>query len=144
MSAPTPPVDHNHRRRILIAYLRFVGILDLLALLAVGLPQAQMAAVHAQLGIGELPVAPIVGYLARTASMFYGLVGVMLLVAANDLDRYLETVRLLARCGLVAGLAILLIDVAEGLPWWWIALEGPCCSGLALIGLALLPPRRSE
>ncbi len=132
------------RRRWLRTYLTLVGILDVFALGAILLPRTQMAAVHATLGIGELPAAPIVGYLARTASLFYGMIGVILLIAARDLDRYLETVRLLARCGVAAGGVILLIDVAERLPWWWIALEGPCCSGIALVGLALLPPRSSE
>lgn len=142
MKVPLDPL--SARRRWLRTYLTLVGVLDAFALGAILLPQTQMAAVHATLGIGELPDAPIVGYLARTASLFYGMIGVILLIAARDLDRYLETVRLLARCGVAAGGVILLIDVAERLPWWWIALEGPCCSGIALVGLALLPPRSSE
>lgn len=92
-----------------------------------------MVAIHEHLEIGGLPAEPIVGYLARTASLFYGFCGVLLLYLANDVVRHRDVIRFLAGCGLIAGVLIVLIDVAEGMPFWWILLEGPCCSLLAAV-----------
>lgn len=126
--------DHDGRavfHRRLTWLLRVIGVLDLLAFLAVVMPRSMMVAVHEQLHIGGLPSEPIVGYLARTASMFYGFCGVLLLYVSNDVVRHRDVIRFLAICGTIAGGLILAIDVAEGLPLWWILLEGPCCGMLA-------------
>lgn len=121
--------------RVLTWLLRTIGVLDLLAFAAVVMPRSMMIAVHAQLQLGALPTEPIVGYLARTASMFYGFCGVLLLYLAADVVRHRDTIRFVAGCGMAAGVLIVLIDVAEGMPLWWIAMEGPCCGLLAaLIG----------
>ncbi len=113
--------------------LRAIGLLDLLAFVAVVMPRSLMAAVHEQLHLGTLPTDPIVGYLARTASMFYGFSGVLLLFLSNDVVRYREVIRFLALCGIIAGGLVLTIDLIEGLPLWWILLEGPCCAILAAL-----------
>lgn len=111
--------------------LRAIGVLDLLSFAAVVMPRSLMVTIHSQLGIGELPAEPIVGYLARTASMFYGFTGVLLLFLSTDVVRFRDVIRFVAVCGMVAGLIVLGVDLAEGMPVWWIALEGPCCGLLA-------------
>ncbi len=121
--------------------LRFIGILDFLAFVAVVMPQSMMISVHEQLHIGALPTEPIVGYLARTASMFYGFVGVLLLYLATDVVRHRDVIRFVAGCGMMAGLLVFAIDLAEGLPMWWILLEGPCCGLLAALVWWMTRPR---
>lgn len=111
--------------------LRAIGVLDLLSFAAVVMPRSLMVAIHSQLQIGVLPSEPIVGYLARTASMFYGFTGVLLLFLATDVVKFRDVIRFVAVCGMVAGLIVLGVDLAEGMPVWWIALEGPCCGLLA-------------
>ncbi|MDP1797110.1 MAG: hypothetical protein Q8K78_06500 [Planctomycetaceae bacterium] len=121
--------------------LRAIGILDLLAFVAVVMPRSLMVAVHAQLHIGVLPSEPIVGYLARTASMFYGFCGVLLLYLATDVVRHRDIIRFLAVCGIVAGCLVLAIDLGEGMPLWWILFEGPCCGMLAAMVWWMARPR---
>ena len=108
---------------------------------AVVMPQSAMIAVHEQLHIGALPTEPIVGYLARTASMFYGFVGVLLLYLSTDVVRHRDVIRFVAGCGMMAGLLVFAIDLAEGLPMWWILLEGPSCGLLAALVWWMTRPR---
>ena len=103
----------------------------MLAFLAMVMPRSMMVVIHEQLEMGALPAEPIVGYLARTASLFYGFCGVLLLYLANDVNRHRDVIRFLAGCGIIAGGMVLVIDLTEGLPLWWIFLEGPCCGLLA-------------
>ncbi len=113
--------------------LRAIGVLDLLSFAAVIMPRSFMSAVHAHLQLGPLPAEPIVGYLALTASMFYGFCGVLLLYLAADVVRHREVIRFLAGCGMAVGGIVLLIDLAEGMPVWWTLLEGPVCGALAAV-----------
>lgn len=111
--------------------LRAIGVLDVLSFAAVVMPQSLMVTIHSHLGIGELPLEPIVGYLARTASMFYGFSGVLLLFLSTDVARFRDVIRFVAVCGMAAGVIVICVDLVEGLPFWWTALEGPCCGVLA-------------
>lgn len=111
--------------------LRAIGVLDLVSFAAVVMPQSLMVTIHSHLGIGDLPPEPIVGYLARTASMFYGFTGVLLLFLSTDVVQFRAVIRFVALCGMIAGGIVIGIDFAEGLPLWWTALEGPCCGVLA-------------
>ncbi len=129
--SPPEPVSPRPSDVRLMWLLRAIGVLDLLSFAAVVMPQSLMVAIHRHLGIGELPAEPIVGYLARTASMFYGFTGVLLLFLATDVVKFREVIRFVALCGMIAGLIVLGVDLAEGMPVWWIALEGPCCGLLA-------------
>ena len=58
------------RNRLLRWLLVACGVMTLLALPAVFLPQAAMDAIHRSLGLGPLPEGPIVLYLARSLSAF--------------------------------------------------------------------------
>jgi hypothetical protein len=105
--------------------LRILGAGSLFALGAVFMPLSWMVATHRWLGLGEMPTAPVVEYLARTVSAFYALFGALLLVLASDVARYRPVVRFLGVGLALMGAVFLGIDLAAGMPWWWSALEGP-------------------
>lgn len=68
--------------------LRYIGGVSLLAVIAVFMPFSWMDAVHRYLGMGPLPAEPFVGYLARSLSAFYALLGGLLWVLSFDLHRH--------------------------------------------------------
>src|SRR5271154_1250939 len=80
---------------LLVFVLRFLGVSALFALVAVFMPLSWMVATHRWLGLGEMPTAPIVEYLARSLSAFYVFIGVLCWAVASDLDRYLPLARIL-------------------------------------------------
>ncbi len=97
----------------------------LTALGAVVMPYDWMNSIHRQVGLGELPQAPIVGYLTRSISALYALYGGLLIFLANDVRRYRLVVRFLAVTGVLFGALMLGIDYAVGMPVGWTAQEGP-------------------
>lgn len=117
-------------QRRLAWLLRAIGLLDLLAFVALLLPAAQLAALHAQLGMGPFPEEIIALYLARTASMLYGFCGVLLLFLSTDVARYAPVIRFLSYAGLLASVILLGIDLSTGMPWWWGGIEAAMCAGL--------------
>ncbi len=121
--------------RLLVVVLRAFGVLDLGALGAVFLPPRWMAAAHAWLGLGALPQGPLVGYLARSASFLYALHGALVLFLSFDTRRYRHVITFLAAAALVHGAVMMGIDLAEGMPLWWRAFEGP---GFAATGAVVL------
>jgi hypothetical protein len=124
--------------RPLVFVLRLLGLIDLAALLAVVMPEAWMAATHHALGLGELPPAPLVGYLARSASALYAVHGALLIFVSFDVPRYRPLIAFLAWTALVHGGVLVAIDAAAAMPWWWTLLEGPLYILLAAIVLLLL------
>lgn len=124
--------------------LRAVGSASLLALVAVVMPYTWMNATHEWLGLGPLPEAPIVGYLARSLSAFYALFGGLLWVLSFDLVRHQPTLRFLGVVIIAFGAVLLGIDWIENLPRYWRMGEGPF---VMLLGTAIsclawrLPPR---
>ena len=52
------------------------------------MPYSWMNAIHSRLGMGELPSAPVVGYLARSTSAFYAIIGGLAWLISYDLRRY--------------------------------------------------------
>jgi hypothetical protein len=121
--------------RTVVALLRLGGVLTCCAFPAALLPAEWMAAVHAALGMGPLPRAPIVDYLARSLSLLYGFHGVFLLLVSTDVRRYRALVVLAAWMDVVGGVALFAIDVRAGMPPWWTWGEGP---PLLAFGLVLL------
>ena len=105
--------------------LRFLAVLELLALPTIFLPLAWMDAVHQYLGMGDLPHAPIVPYLARTVSIMYSFHGLLALVMSWDVRRYLPLIRVFALAAVAMGVALLTIDILLEFPLWWILSEGP-------------------
>ena len=53
--------------------------------------------------------------------------------ASFDVRRYLPLLRCLAAIALVFGAAMLVLDIAVGLPLFWIILEGPFIIGLGCV-----------
>ena len=115
--------------------LMAVGTFDVLAFGALFLSDDAMAAVHQALGLGELPRTPIVGYLARTASLQYGLHGVLLWAASMNVARFAPLVPWLGGLKLLQAIAVAGIDATGGMPLWWTIVEPNC---LALAGAGLL------
>src|SRR5437763_1542167 len=111
--------------RVLTVLLRVFGGSALFALGAVVMPLSSMVAIHGWLGLGEMPTAPVVEYLARSVSGFYAFLGAVCLVMAADLERYRPLVRFLGLALIIMGVVFTGIDLAAGMPWWWSACEGP-------------------
>lgn len=129
--------QRTSRDRWLTLFLRLVGIADLLAIVAVFLPTAWLDWTHAAVGLGELPQGRIVGYLARSTSLLYGMHGALLLVIANDVARYRTLIRCYGKLILVAGLMLIGVDIAESMPIWWTAFEGLAVVGIGFVILTL-------
>ena len=121
--------------------LQIVGTFDLLAFGALFLSDNAMAGVHEALGMGDFPRSPVVGYLARTASMQYGLHGVLLWFVSLDVRRFGPLVPLLGTMKLAQALAIAVLDATGGMPLWWTIVEPTC---LALAGAGLIVAGRID
>ncbi len=131
--------------RVLKLLLRLLGVTTLLAVGAVVMPMAWMAETHRRLGMDELPLTPLVEYLARTASAFYAFFGALCLLAAADLERYRPLVRFLGIALVVMGIVFLGVDLSAGMPWWWAVCEGlPVLFGAAFVILARRKCRSAE
>lgn len=116
-------------------FLRVIGTGSLSALLFVPAPYACMNGIHGLLGMGVLPDAPVVGYLARSTSAFYGLTGGLLWLVSFDTQRYRPVIAYLGAGFVALGLSLAAIDWIEGLPLFWRVAEGPID---ALFGVAIL------
>ena len=130
--------------KVVVLLLRFLGVGSLLALVPVFMPFSWMAATHRWLGLGEMPAAPVVEYLARSVSAFYAVTGALCLVLTTDLDRYRPLVRSLGVAFALLGLVFLFIDLAAGMPWWWIAAEGPATVVVSAVLFVLARPAYSK
>jgi hypothetical protein len=106
-------------------FMRVIGSVSLLAIPAVFLPYSCMDAIHQRLGMGILPSEPIVGYLARSTSAFYAMLGGLLWVVSFDLYKYRKIIVYISCAMLMFGSALLVIDHVESMPNWWAAGEGP-------------------
>ena len=133
-----PATDAAKSDRAVAAVLRVLGGLDVLALVAVVAPRAWLSAAAELAGVGPLPAAPLVGYLARSASAVYALHGLTVLFVSFDVVRYRPLIRFLAWAAVVHGAVILGVDLAEGMPAWWTAVEGPAFSATGMAVLAIL------
>ena len=110
---------------MLVILLRIIGTTSSLALAAVVLPYDWMNGIHQWLGMGTLPSDPIVGYLARTLSAFYALLGGLLWVLSFDTLKYRTVIQYLGYGLLSLGIVILIVDYVEGMPTLWKWIEGP-------------------
>lgn len=130
--------------KVLVLLLRFLGIGGLFALIAVFMPLSWMVATHRWLGLGEMPTAPVVEYLARSLSAFYVLFGGLCLLVASGLNRYRPVVRFLGMAFTLMGFVFTGVDLATGMPWWWSASEGPFGVVVGPVMFFLAKPDRSE
>jgi hypothetical protein len=125
------------RDRFFKLFLRVIGTAALFALVAVVMPYSWMNAIHPRLGMGTLPSEPIVGYLARSTSAFYALLGALLWVVSFDLVRHRLILRFLGVAIIVFGGILLIVDFVEGMPLWWSLWEGPINMAFGTIILIL-------
>jgi len=110
------------QERFLKVLIRILGTGSATAAFFVVVPYAWMNAIHQWLGLGTLPDAPVVGYLARSTSAFYALFGGLLWVLSFDLRRHLLVLRYLGAAIVLFGVTLFVVDWVEGLPlsWrWW-------------------------
>jgi hypothetical protein len=110
--------------RLLILVLRIVGSVALLAIPWIMLPYSVMNGIHEGLGMGRLPDAPIVGYLARSTSFFYALLGGLLWIASLDLSRHRVILCFIGLAAMLLGITLYAVDFTEGMPLWWSMAEG--------------------
>ena len=115
----------NRLEKILVIILRLDALLLLSALVPSMMPLAWMQNIHCAMGLGDLPAGPIVAYLTRSLSMMYALHGATLLYLSFHIRRFLPVVRFLVLIGIVFGLWMTALDVAIGMPLFWIVGEGP-------------------
>ena len=113
------------QERLLKLILRIVGSVALLAIVAAVMPYSWMDAIHQWLGMGRLPAEPIVGYLARSTSAFYALLGGLLWVLSFDLHRYRPVLIYISAAIIFFGVTLFAVDLLEGMPLWWSFGEGP-------------------
>lgn len=119
----------------LVWLLRGLGVVNVAAAGAVIAPRRWLAECHEWIGLGTFPSAPIAGYLARSTSLWFASFGVLLWFVSRDIERYSSLIVFLGWAMMVQGVVVLGIDCAEGLPLWWIAMEGPTC---VMLGIGLL------
>lgn len=119
----------------LVLTLRCLGGVDMLAFIAVVMPTAWIQWGHRWSGLGEFPEAPIASYLARSASAFYALHGLLVVYISFDVRRYWPLIRFFARLAVVHGVVMFAIDVAVGMPTWWTTVEGPAFAATGLVVL---------
>lgn len=115
--------------------LRVLGTSSLTAVAFIFVPSAWMSSIHASVGLGEMPDAPVVWYLARSTSTFYAIVGGLFWTVSFDLVRHRTVLVYLSWAILFLGLTLLGIDWTEGMPLFWKLWEGPyvILAGLAMI-----------
>ena len=97
------------------------------------MPYSWMRAIHQWLGMGELPDQPIVGYLARSTSVFYALFGGLLWCLSFHPNRYRPVIHYLGAATIAFGAMLFIVDLLEGLPLYWILTEGPINIAIGLI-----------
>ena len=74
--------------KLLVWILRAAGVVCTLAIVPMLMPTAWAQGAHAAIGLGNLPVEPIVEYLVRGMSAMCALYGGLLLLLAGDVHRY--------------------------------------------------------
>jgi hypothetical protein len=129
------------RKHLLSWLLRLIGLLEMLAFIAVIMPRSWMEVSHAWLGLGQLPEGAVLMFLIRQASYAYGMHGISLWIIASDVKRFRALVLLNGISFVLAGPVFFIIDYTSGVPFWWAAVDGPFC---ALCGAAMLWLNREE
>ncbi|HTN75211.1 MAG TPA: hypothetical protein VL096_08190 [Pirellulaceae bacterium] len=106
--------------RALRGWLQFAGVVCASAMVAVVMPLPWHAIIHDWLGLGELPDAPLVEYLARGMSAMCSFYGLLLIWLARDVRRYAELIRFQTLILMVISLCSTLALWNSGMPPWWI------------------------
>ena len=126
------------KKKALIVILRLSGLLLITAFIAAVLSYETMARIHEQIGLGNFPKMPILDYLARSVSFFYGMHGVVILYISFNLMRYLQFLKLFCYLGFAFGIAIFFIDITAPMPTYWSFGEGPFIMSLNMVVYVLV------
>jgi hypothetical protein len=124
----------NAAEKNLVLLMRIIAVVSACAVAAIFMPFHCMSATHEMLGLGPLPNIPVVNYLTRSVSLLYTLHAVLFWLVASDLRRYRPIAAGLIGWLLAFGVIVLGIDIAAGVPWFWIAGEGPV---VLILGMAM-------
>jgi len=127
----------TRQERFLKLIIRILGTGSATAAFFVVVPYTWMNAIHQWLGLGRLPDTPVVGYLARSTSAFYALLGGLLWVVSFDLHRHLLVLRYLGAAIVLFGVTLFAVDWVEGLPAYWRWWEGAIDVGYGILVLLL-------
>jgi len=125
----------NQSQQHLSILLRLMGSASLFAILFIMAPYSWMDEIHQGLGMGRLPDEPVVGYLARSTSAFYAILGGLLWVVSFDLPRFRPILIYLGITITVFGVMLGIVDWVERLPKFWAYWEGPF---VTIFGLVVL------
>ena len=125
----------NRSETALVWILRLAGVVLMTAIFAVVMPHSWMKATNNALGLAPLSDTPLTGYLTRSLSAMYAYHGALIYYFSLDVRRFLPAIRFLVVLGLVFGVAMLVLDIAVGMPLYWILGEGPYV--LVMCGLLL-------
>ena len=127
----------NKSELAIVIIFRLIGISGLFAIPFIFVPFDLMNDIHESMGLGELPDAPVVSYLARSLSAFYALLSVIVLFTSFNIRRYRSLAKLLAIIFTLIGFVLLGIDLNAGMPASWTWSEGPpaIATGLVLLWL---------
>ena len=104
-------------------FLRLTAVMLFPAALAVVMPHAWMNNVHHSLGLNELPETPMIGYLTRSLSALYALLGAGCWFVSRDVRRYLPLLRFTVTMTFFFGATLCAIDVLVEMPTLWTLLE---------------------
>ncbi len=96
------------------------GAFCVLALVGVFMPMSLMDRTHRAMGLGPLPTAPIVEYLARALSGFYALIGGLLILLARDVHRYRAVIAYVAVAWLAMVCVIFVYGFGMGRLFWYV------------------------
>jgi len=75
----------TNSEKLLKLLLRFLGTTSLFALVFVVAPYSWLDSIHSLLGMGQFPDKPVVGYLARSTSALYAILGGLFWIVSFDL-----------------------------------------------------------
>lgn len=131
-------------RKGIVFLLRFLGINALLAFVFILMPFSWFQGIHEWMELGEMPQAPIVGYLTRSLCMFYALFGGILIMLSLDVDHNRRLLQFLGFLFPLIGIILLGIDLHEKLPLSWVISEGPFTIVFGTVFLWLLRCQKSE
>src|SRR5262245_34592408 len=102
--------------RLLILILRLNAVMLVLAFGAVIMPYEWMNATHQWLGLAELPDIPIMGYLTRSISLLYGMLGILTFIVAANPKRYWPLIGWWGVASLGTGVVLGIVDVLHRMP----------------------------
>jgi hypothetical protein len=124
--------------RALIAMLRFVGTVCLLALLPLLMPRTWIEVTHAWLEFGPFPDAPIAEYLARSTSGLAAFYGGLLWVLSTNIQQYRTVIHYQAIA--IASLSTigLVLGTSAGIPVKWLLADTVSCIAYCIPTLWLL------